>query len=100
MASADLPAQKRQDCSPKRERRYAHSDPGKYWIARMLDIQSMVALLTRYSRKDAIPPEPSRREREPGAGRDDTGADSAARNEFPQTRLDKNPVLGLQQVGI
>ena len=66
----------------------------------MLDVQPVAGLLARHSRKHGIPPEPRGREREPGAGRDNTGADDAARNKFPQTRLDENPVLGLQQVWI
>jgi hypothetical protein len=66
----------------------------------MLDTQTVAGFLARDPGKHGIPPEPSRREREPRAGRDYTGADSAARSEFPQTRLDKNPVLGLQQVWI
>ena len=99
-AAADLPAQKRQHRGEKGERRCAHSDPGQYGIARMLDVQPVAGLLARHSGKYGIPPEPSGREREPGARRDNTGADDAARNEFPQTRLDENPVLGLQQVWI
>ena len=99
-AVPDLPAQKRQDRGAKGERRCAHSDPGQYGIARMLDMQPVAGLLARDPGKHGISPEPSRREREPRTGRDNTGADGAARNEFPQTRLDENPVLGLQQVGI
>ena len=97
MAVPDLPAQKRQDCGVKGEWSYAHAEPGEHGIPRMLDLQPVAGLLARHSRKHGIPPEPGRREREPGAGCDDTGADGAARNEFPQTRFDENPVLGLQQ---
>jgi hypothetical protein len=100
MAVPDLPAQKRQNCGIKRERRYAHSDPGNSGIPWMLDMQPVAVLLTRHSRKHGISSEPSRREREPGAGRDNTGADTAARNKSPQTGLDENPMLGLQQVRI
>ena len=99
-AVPDLPAQKRQYRGAKGERRYAHSDPGQYRIARMLDVQPVAGFLARKPGKHGIPPEPIRREWEPGGGRDNAGAEDAARNEFPQTRLDKNPVLGLQQVGI
>jgi hypothetical protein len=99
-AIADLPAQQRQDRRAKGERRCAHPDPGQYGVARMLHMQPAAGLLGRHSRKGGIPPKPSRHEREPGARRDNTGADGAARNEFPQTGLDENPVLGLQQVGI
>ncbi|HJY48841.1 MAG TPA: hypothetical protein VJ349_09445, partial [Stellaceae bacterium] len=84
----------------KGERRCAHSDPGEYRIARMIDVQPVPGLLARHSRKYGVPPEPRGREREPGAGRHNTGADAAARDEFPQARLDENPVLGLQQVWI
>ena len=66
----------------------------------MLDVQPVAGLLTWDSGKDGIPPEPRGREREPWAGRHNTGADDAAHNKFPQTRLDENPVLGLQQVWI
>jgi hypothetical protein len=66
----------------------------------MIDLQPVPGLLARHSRKYGVPPEPRGREREPGARRHNAGADNAARNEFPQTRLDENPVLGLQQVGI
>jgi hypothetical protein len=97
---ANLPAQKRQHRGAKGKRRCAHPDPGEYGIARMLDVQPVAGLLARHSRKHGISPEPSRREREPGAGRHNTGADAAARDEFPQARLDENPVLGLQQVWI
>lgn len=100
MAIADLSAQKRQDCGAKGERRRAHSDPGKYRAAWMLDMQAVTGLLARQSRKHGISSESRRAEREPRAGRDNPGADNAARNEFPQTRLDENPVLGLQQVWI
>ena len=96
----DLPAQKRQHRGAKGERRCAHPDPGEYGIARMLDVQPMAGLLTRHSRKHGISSKPSRREREPRTGRHNPGADDAARNEFPQARLDENPVLGLQQVWI
>lgn len=99
-AAPDLPAQKRQHRGAKRERSCAHPDPGQYGIARMLDLQPVAGFLARDPGKNGIPPEPSGREREPGAGRDNTGGDSTARNEFPQARLDENPVLGLQQVGI
>ena len=99
-AIADLPAQKRQDRGAKGERRCAHSDPGQYGIARVLDVQPLAGLLGRHPGKHAIPPEPLGPEREPWTGRDNTGADNAARNKFPQARLDENPVLGLQQVWI
>jgi hypothetical protein len=66
----------------------------------MLDLQPVAGLLPRHLRKHGISSEPRRCEREPRAGCDNTGADDAARNEFPQTRLDENPVLGLQQVWI
>jgi hypothetical protein len=66
----------------------------------MLDLKAVAGLLTRHSRKYGIPPEPLGREREPGAGRDNTGADDPVRDKLPQTRLDENPVLGLQQVWI
>jgi hypothetical protein len=100
VATTHLSAQKRQQRGAKGERRCAHSDPGQYGIARMLDMQPVAGLLARHARKHGIPPKPGRREREPGARRDNTGADDAARNEFPQTRFDENPVLGLQQVWI
>ena len=96
----DLPAQKRQDRGAKGERRYAHSDPGQYGIARVRDVQPLAGLLGWHPGKHAIPPEPLRPEREPWTGRDNTRADDAARNKFPQTRFDENPVLGLQQVWI
>jgi hypothetical protein len=95
-AIADLPAQKRQNRGAKGERRCAHSDPGNCRIARMLDLKAVAGLLTRHSRKYGIPPEPLGCEREPGAGRDNTGADDTARYKVPQARLDENPVLGLQ----
>jgi hypothetical protein len=66
----------------------------------MLDLKAVARLLTRHSRKYGIPPEPLGCEREPGAGRDNTGADDTARYKVPQARLDENPVLGLQQVWI
>lgn len=99
-ALADLPAQKRQERGTKGERRCAHADPGKYRIARMLDLQAMAGLLPRHSPKHGISSEHRGGERKPGAGRDHTGADGAARDKFPQTRLDENPVLGLQQIWI
>ena len=100
VAIADLPAQNRQDCGAKGKRRRTHPDPGNYRIARMLDLQPVAGLFPRHSRKHGISSEPRRREREPRAGRDNTGRNDAARNEFPQPRLDENPVLGLQQVWI
>jgi hypothetical protein len=100
MAVPDLPAQERQDHGVKGERSYAHSEPGEYGIARMLDLQSVAGFLARHPGKHGIPPEPSRREREPRAGCDNASADDAARNQFSQTSLDENPVLGLQQVWI
>jgi hypothetical protein len=66
----------------------------------MVDMQPVAGLLARHSRKRGVSSEPRRGEREPRAGRDNTGRDDAARNKFPQTRLDENPVLGLQQVWI
>jgi hypothetical protein len=66
----------------------------------MLDVQPMAGFLARDPGEHGIPPKPSRREREPWTGRYNTGADAAARDEFPQARLDENPVLGLQQVWI
>ena len=100
VATTNLPAQKRQQRGAQRKRRRVHSEPGQYGVARMLDVQPVAGLRARHSRKYGIPPEPPGREREPGARRDNTGADDAARNEFPQTSLDENPVLGLQQVWI
>jgi hypothetical protein len=97
---ANLTAQKWQHRGAKGERRCAHPDPGKYRITRMLDVQPVPRLLTRDAGKYGIPPQPRGREREPRAGRHDTGADDAARNKIPQTRRDENPVLGLQQVWI
>ena len=99
-AILDLPAQKRQDRGAKGERRYAHSDPGQYGIARVRDVQPLAGLLGWHPGKHAIPPEPLGLEREPWTGRDNTRADDAARNKFPQTRFDENPMLGLQQVWI
>jgi hypothetical protein len=66
----------------------------------MLDVQPVAGLLARHPGKYGVPPEPRGREREPGARRDNSGADDAARKKFPQTSLDENPVLGLQQVWI
>jgi hypothetical protein len=66
----------------------------------MLDLKAVAGLLTRHSRKHGISSEPRGGEGEPGARRDNAGSDGAARNEFSQTRLDKNPVLGLRQVWI
>ena len=93
-------AQKRQHRGAKGERSDIRPDPGQYGIARMLDMQPVAGLLARHSRKHGIPPEPSRGEWEPRAGCDNASADDAARNQFSQTSLDENPVLGLQQVWI
>ena len=97
---AKLPAQKRQYRGAKRERRGAHPDPGEYGIARMIDLQPVAGLLAWDPGKHGIPAEPRGRERKPWTGRQNTGADNAALNKFPQTRLDENPVLGLQQARI
>ena len=95
-----VPAQKRQHRGAKGERSDVRPDPGQYGIARMLDTQPVAALLARHSRKHRIPSEPSRLEWEPRTGCDNASANDAARNQFSQTSLDENPVLGLQQVWI